>query len=150
MKNKWLPVTKSPLFNVTLVNCLFAKAGLIFPPLLLWVFLEAIYSLPPLLYLLWLSFRVYSSVQPRPGSGGPHKSGERCQHLQVLHHVRPSGGIRTLRGQHEPRSHHVVQQASAYFCQCAEGPQPHSSKTNSICIDQNHNTCRQIKTTVIF
>lgn len=44
-KNKWPPVTNSPLFNVALANCLFEKAA---SPLL-FVFLEALYSLHPLL-----------------------------------------------------------------------------------------------------
>jgi len=43
VENKWVPVIKSSLFDMTVVYCLSTKAGLIFPALLLYVFSELLF-----------------------------------------------------------------------------------------------------------
>lgn len=55
----------------------------------------------------------------------PHESWDRCQHLQILYHVWPPGGLRAFCSKYEPRCCSVVQQAPPNVCECAEGSSPH-------------------------
>lgn len=65
--------------------------------------------------------RFHPGVQSECESGGPDELWERREHAEVLHHLRPAGGIRAVRRQHEPRRHHVAQQEASPVHPCTAG-----------------------------